>query len=379
MLSLCDFSLYSLALPSMFLLLYGVGRVSYSIWWKPKSLERGIQRQGIRGTPYKPMIGDMKELVRAIIEAWSKPIYLTHQIVPRVDLFTLDIVQKYGKISMFWAGTTPRLIIMEPEQMKEVLSNKLGHFQKPPLNPLILILTKGLTTLEGEQWAKHRKIVNPAFHQERLKLTADAISRAAFGSSYEEGKRIFELQTELIMLTLEAMQTLYILGFRFVPTKKNRRRTELDKEIKSTIRNLIQRKLNAKRIEESSVDDLLGLLLQSNTQNNQPEDATSTKSNSLSIDEVIEECKQFYLAGQETTSSWLTWTMVVLAIHQDWQEKAREEVLLVCGKRNPNFEAITHLKIVSDILNPTTYILTSMRSPMQSHNTINCDGLNSHT
>ncbi|KAB1209462.1 Cytochrome P450 72A15 [Morella rubra] len=345
MLSLCDFSLYSLALPSMFLLLYGVGRVSYSIWWKPKSLERGIQRQGIRGTPYKPMIGDMKELVRAIIEAWSKPIYLTHQIVPRVDLFTLDIVQKYGKISMFWAGTTPRLIIMEPEQMKEVLSNKLGHFQKPPLNPLILILTKGLTTLEGEQWAKHRKIVNPAFHQERLKLTADAISRAAFGSSYEEGKRIFELQTELIMLTLEAMQTLYILGFRFVPTKKNRRRTELDKEIKSTIRNLIQRKLNAKRIEESSVDDLLGLLLQSNTQNNQPEDATSTKSNSLSIDEVIEECKQFYLAGQETTSSWLTWTMVVLAIHQDWQEKAREEVLLVCGKRNPNFEAITHLKI----------------------------------
>lgn len=78
---------------------------------------------------------------------------------------------------------------------------------------------------------------------------------------------------------------------------------ELDKEIKLMIRNLIQRKLNAKRIEESNVDDLLGLLLQSNTQNNQPEDATSTKSNSLSIDEVIEECKQFYLAGQETTSS----------------------------------------------------------------------------
>lgn len=71
---------------------------------------------------------------------------------------------------MFTAGITPRLIIMEPEQMKEVLSNKLGHFQKPPLNPLILILTKGLTTLEGEQWAKRRKIVNPAFHQERLKV-----------------------------------------------------------------------------------------------------------------------------------------------------------------------------------------------------------------
>lgn len=75
-----------------------------------------------------------------------------------------------GKISMSWAGTTPRLIIMDTKLMKEVLSNKLGHFQLPPLNPLILILTRGLTALEGEKWAKHRRIINPAFHQDKLKV-----------------------------------------------------------------------------------------------------------------------------------------------------------------------------------------------------------------
>ena len=71
---------------------------------------------------------------------------------------------------MCWAGKTPRVIIKDPELMKEVLTNKQGHFQKPPMNPLITILTKGLTTIEGDMWAKHRKIINPAFHLEKLKV-----------------------------------------------------------------------------------------------------------------------------------------------------------------------------------------------------------------
>ena len=115
------------------------------------------------------------------------------------------------------------------------------------------------------------------------------------------------------------------------------------------LRNIIQNKLNAMRAGESSDDDLLGLLLQSNTQTDLSDNINSnTRSNEMmTIEDVIEECKNFYLAGQETTSSLLTWTMIVLAMHPDWQEKAREEVLRVCGKEEPNFEAISRLKIVS--------------------------------
>ncbi|KAF2287143.1 hypothetical protein GH714_038409 [Hevea brasiliensis] len=313
--------------------LYGTGRIAYSIWWKPKSLERKLKKQGIKGTPYKLLVGDMKNCIRMITDAWSKPINLTHQIVQRVDPFTLNIVQKYGKISMFWNGKTPRLIISDPELMKEVLFNKQGHIQKPPVSPLILILARGLTVLDGEKWALHRRLINPAFHLEKLKgmipvfaisckemieqwkkmvnhqeacevdvwpelqkTAKDIISRAAFGSNYEEGKKIFQLQQELVVLTVEAMRTLYIPGFS-------------------------------------------------------SENASSTKSNGLTIEEIIEECKVFYLAGQETTSALLTWTMIVLAMHPDWQEKAREEVLQICGKKEPDFEALTHLKIVTMILN----------------------------
>lgn len=92
-----SYDLNFLALTSLFLLLYGVAKALHTIWLRPKWLERNLKRQGIRGTPYNPLVGDMKEFVRLITEAWSKPLGLTHQIVARVDPFTLTTVQKYGK------------------------------------------------------------------------------------------------------------------------------------------------------------------------------------------------------------------------------------------------------------------------------------------
>lgn len=363
------------------LVVFGVAKAFHSIWWRPKLVERQLKRQGIRGSAYKPLVGDVKEYVNMITEAWSHPMNLDHQIVQRVDPFTAMNAQKYGKISMCWFGTSPRLIVKNPEMMKEVLSYKVGSFEKPPLNPNILKLTRGLTTLKGKEWAKHRRIINPAFHLEKLKemmpafsiscsnmieewkemaanqdtvevdvwpelqrLSADIISRAAFGSNYEEGKKIFELLKQLTLLTLEAMQTLYLPGFRFIPTAKNRRREKLNKEIKTMIGSLIQRKENSMSNQEDNVDDLLSLLLQSKNKENQQE------GDGLTIDEVMEECKQFYLAGQETTASLLTWTVIVLAMHSEWQEKARQEVLQICGKNEPSFESLNHFKIVTMIL-----------------------------
>ncbi|KAF7848088.1 hypothetical protein BT93_L2305 [Corymbia citriodora subsp. variegata] len=172
-------------------------------------------------------------------------------------------------------------------------------------------------------------------------LTRDVISRTAFGSSFEEGKRIFGLQEQQALLGLKASQSVHIPGWRLVPTNMNRRMKNIDKEVQALLIDIIRRREKAMRAGEGAGDDLLGLLLESNMK----------EDGGMSLHDVIEECKLFYIAGQETTSVLLVWTMVLLSVHSDWQARAREEVLQTFGSRKTDHDGLSHLKIVTMILN----------------------------
>ena len=68
-----------------------------------------------------------------------------------------------------WIGSKPRVNITNPEDLKDIFA-KFGDFRKPNTNPLVDLLATGLATYEDEKWAKHRRIINPAFHLEKLKV-----------------------------------------------------------------------------------------------------------------------------------------------------------------------------------------------------------------
>eukprot|EP00261_Vitis_vinifera_P016078 XP_010644766.1 PREDICTED: cytochrome P450 CYP72A219 [Vitis vinifera] len=315
-------------------------------------------------------------------EAYSRPISLSDEIAPRVLPFHCHFIKKYGKNFFAWFGPNPMVNIMEPELIRDVLL-KSNVFQKPPPHPLGKLLVSGLVTLEGERWAKRRKIINPAFHLEKLKnmlpafhlscsdmvtkwkmlsvggsceldvwpylenLTGDVISRTAFGSSYEEGRRIFQLQKEQTHLAIQVTMSVYIPGWRFLPTKTNRRMKQISKEVYALLRGIINKREKAMKAGETANSDLLGILMESNFREIQ--EHQNNKKIRMSVKDVIEECKLFYLAGQETTSVLLVWTMVLLSEHPNWQARAREEVLQVFGNKKPEAAGLNHLKIVTMI------------------------------
>lgn len=57
---------------------------------------------------------------------------------------------------------------MDPELIKEVLVN--NKIYKKPMNPMVKLLVSGIPSYEDQKWAKHRKIVAPAFTQDKLKV-----------------------------------------------------------------------------------------------------------------------------------------------------------------------------------------------------------------
>ncbi|KAI3872686.1 hypothetical protein MKW92_012014 [Papaver armeniacum] len=343
--------------------------------WRPYVVTRFFEKQGIRGPPYSVLSGSLPEIKKLKKEARNMVLDLnSHDIIPKVLPYYLKWTSEYGKPFLYWYGADPRICITDPELAKQVLSNKFA----------VAMIGKGLALVTGMDWVKHRRVVNPAFNTDKLKamarrmaactlsklqgwehqlvcskdrfkeidirrdfqiLTGDIIAHTAFGSSYLEGKAVFETQRELQPYVLASATDIYIPGRQYIPTWSNRQTWKLDSKIRrTTVRSIVESRLK-KGGESGYGDDLLGLLMGVS-------EPTSLKQADLKLNmhEIVEECKTFYFAGHETTSNLLTWTVYLLSLHPEWQKRLREEVLKECGSEVPVSETLNRLKLVNIVI-----------------------------
>jgi hypothetical protein len=150
------------------LLLWKAARLLERLWWEPRRLERALRAQGLRGTSYRFLTGDLKEYRRLDKDAASKPLPLRcHDIAGHVLPFVHGAVLEHGKTCFSWFGPIPRVTVTDPDLVRDVM---LGHLEKPKLQAFTKLFADGVANYDGEKWVKHRRILNPAFHLEKLKV-----------------------------------------------------------------------------------------------------------------------------------------------------------------------------------------------------------------
>jgi cytochrome P450 len=97
----------------------------------------------------------------------------------------------------------------------------------------------------------------------------------------------------------------------------------LAQEIDKTIKQIIEiRHTQARANKTSYGDNLLGLMFK----NMDGEKVGNMIKCQLSIQDIFNECKAFFLGGFETTSTFIAWTMLLLAEYAEWQEHVRKEI-----------------------------------------------------
>jgi cytochrome P450 len=261
--------------------------------------------------------------------------------------FLVACSRDYGPISTFSAFGRPAYFIDDAEGIAEVLVTKGRSFKKGRgLERIRILLGEGLLTSEEPLHLARRRIVQPAFHRERIDgyartmidatnraiagwrpeetrdlvhdmglLTLEIASRALFGADVSsDAADIAGALSELIALFPSLMSPLGSLRAR-LPLPSTKR----FEAAKAKLDGAVERIIAQHRAELADRSGVLSLMMASRLENGRALDAQALRDESLT----------FLLAGHETTANALSWTLYLLAKHPGIGDQARAEALSV--------------------------------------------------
>lgn len=250
-------------------------------------------------------------------------------------------------------------LIRRPDDLKYVLQENLRNFSKQTAGyrALRLVLGNGLVTSEGEFWLHQRRLVQPAFHRQRVAgfadtmvdLTRQMLERwdlaARRGEPLDVAAEMTALTLRIVGWTLLSTEagpdsptvsralgrllrevlhrsTAVVRIPSYLPTPKNRAL----RVARASLDGVVLRIIAERRAGRAQKNDLLDMLMSA-----RDEDTGEAMTDTQLRDEVM----TIFLAGHETTANALTWTLYLLSRHPEVRRRLEQEVGTALEGRSP--------------------------------------------
>jgi cytochrome P450 len=283
--------------------------------------------------------------------------------------FFSRLARDYGGCVSFRLAWRRACLVTDPELIEEVLVTEGRHFIKHfVLRLLRPTFGNGLLLSEGDFWLRQRRLVQPAFHRDRvgsygnimvsftermlagwqsgevrdlhadmMRLTLEIVAKALFdadvgGKADEVGEAM-----ELGMTTfVRRWRSLYPLPV-WVPTPTNR----LLKRVCRRLDRIIYGIIRERRASGEDHGDLLSMLLSA-------QDADD--GSRMTDKQLRDEAMTLFLAGHETTANAMSWTWYLLAQHPEVAAKLTAELDAVLGGRSPTVRDLARLRYTEAVI-----------------------------
>jgi cytochrome P450 len=281
--------------------------------------------------------------------------------------FLMECGRQYPDLCYFRAGHQHMYFLTAPELVREVLVTQSNAFIKSRiLQRAKALLGNGLLTNEGASHLRQRRLVQPAFHRDRLVRYAGEMSQLAVRARerWTHGQML-DIDQEMMRLTLaivgrtlfsadvedaapkvgdavsallSMMPILMLPGsqfFLYLPIPALRRVQAAAKTLDETIYQII----HARRRSGRDEGDLLSMML-----------LARDEGTGMTDQQVRDETLTLFIAGHETTATALTWTWYLLSQHPEAEARMHREVDEVLEGRTPTFDDVARLEYTGHVL-----------------------------
>lgn len=276
--------------------------------------------------------------------------------------------REYGDVCGFRIAWIRCCQIGDPTLIEQVLVRENDKVRKPfDIRAMKAVVGNGLLTNEGESWRHQRRLIQPAFHHDRVRKYAGIMVRRAeqMARRWEDGQGR-DFHADMMELTLQIVAEA-LFGFDvssqaqaiaealgaymdwfedmiagglplplWVPTPRNRRLRRQIEDMQALVDDL----LRARRAKGAEGDDLLSWMMRA-----VDEDGTGMNDPQLR-DEVV----TLLMAGHETTAIALSWTIYLLGRNPDVEGKLVAELSSVLEGRAPNAEDFSRLDYTRQVI-----------------------------